>query len=84
MLTKLTLTIENDVIDRAKEYARGKNKSVSRIVEEYLNNVSQQDSRDVPLKNLKSPITDRLVGMFVDSGEDYKTLLDNARAERLR
>jgi hypothetical protein len=84
MLTKLTLTIEKDVIEKAKEYAHGKNKSVSRIVEEYLKNVSQQESRDVPLRDLKSPITDKLVGMFADGGEDYKTLLNNAREERLR
>lgn len=84
MLTKLTLTIEKDVVEKAKEYAHGKNKSVSRIVEEYLKNVSEQETRDVRLKDLKSPITDKLVGMFVDAGEDYKTLLDNARAERLR
>jgi hypothetical protein len=84
VLTKLTLTIDKDVIEKAKAYAQGKNKSVSRIVEEYLSNVSQQEVRDVPLKDLPSPITDKLVGMFADAGEDYKTLLDGARAERLR
>jgi len=84
MLTKLTLTIEKDVVEKAKEYAHGKNKSVSRIVEEYLKNVSQQAARDAQLKDLASPITDKLVGMFADTGEDYKTLLDHARAERLR
>ena len=84
MLTKLTLTIEKDVIEKAKEYAHGKNKSVSRIVEEYLKNVSEQKSRDVALKDLKSPITDKLVGMFADTGEDYKAMLENAKAERFR
>jgi len=84
MLTKLTLTIEKDVIERAKEYAHGKNKSVSRIVEEYLKNVSKADSRSLSPQELKSPITDSLVGMFTDTGEDYKTMLENARAERLR
>ncbi len=83
MLTKLTLTIEKEVIEKAKEYALGKNKSVSRIVEEYLKNVSQQDIRQVPLRDLPAPITDKLVGMFPDSGEDYQDLLDRAREERL-
>jgi len=83
MLTKLTLTIEKDVIERAKEYAQGKNKSVSRIVEEYLSNVSSGSSRAIPFRELKSPITDSLVGMFSDTGEDYKVMLENARAERL-
>ena len=84
MLTKLTLTIEKAVVERAKEYAQGKNKSVSRIVEEYLNNVSKAGSRVVPFNELKSPITDSLVGMFPDTGEDYREMLENARAERLK
>jgi len=84
MLTKLTLTIEKGVVERAKEYAQGRNKSISRMVEEYLKNVSDQASRVVPLKEMKSPITDKLVGMFVDSGEDYKVLLDEARSERFK
>lgn len=84
MLTKLTLTIEKGVVERAKEYAQGRNKSISRMVEDYLKNVSDQASRVVPLNEMKSPITDKLVGMFVDSGEDYKTLLDEARTERFR
>ena len=32
--------------------------------------------------NLKAPITESLVGMFEDSGKSYKTMLDEARAER--
>jgi hypothetical protein len=84
MLTKLTLTIEKDVIERAKQYAQGKNKSVSRIVQEYLNSVSKAGSRVVPFKDLKSPITDSLVGMFADTGEDYKVMLENARSERFK
>ena len=82
MLTKLTLTIEKDVIDQAKSYAHGKRKSVSRIVEEYLKNVSTQGSKAAPIAEMKSPITDSLVGMFKDSGKDYKTMLDEARSER--
>jgi len=84
MLTKLTLTIEKEVIERAKEYAQRKNKSVSRIVEEYLNNVSKASSRNVPLREIKAPITDSLVGMFADTGEDYKVMLESVRAERFK
>jgi len=36
MTTKLTLTIEDTVIDSAKKYARQKGKSLSDIVENYL------------------------------------------------
>ena len=82
MLAKLTLTVEKDVIDRAKEYAHGKNKSVSRIVQEYLSNISSGVRKQELLHDLKSPITDSLVGMFEDNGKDYKTMLEEARQER--
>ena len=36
MTTKLTLSLEKDVINQAKKFAREKNKSLSRIIEEYL------------------------------------------------
>jgi antitoxin component of RelBE/YafQ-DinJ toxin-antitoxin module len=81
MLTKLTLTIDKYVIEKAKEYAQQKNKSVSRIVEEYLKNISQNRNLAFDLE-LKSPITDSLVGMFEDNGKDYKTMLEEARSEK--
>jgi Family of unknown function (DUF6364) len=82
MLTKLTLTIEKDVIEKAKEYAQQKNKSVSRIVEDYLKNISQNRTTLAFDLELKSPITDSLVGMFEDNGQDYKTMLEEARSEK--
>jgi hypothetical protein len=82
MLTKLTLTIEKEVIEKAKEYAQQKNKSVSRIVEEYLKNISQNKTNLAFDLQLKSPITDSLVGMFEDNGKDYKTMLEEARSEK--
>ena len=37
MATKLTLSIEEQVIESAKEYAKKQGRSLSSIVEEYLN-----------------------------------------------
>lgn len=79
MLTKLTLTIEESIIAAAKKYARGKNKSVSRIVSEYLKNLS--DNAPVAY-SLPAPITESLAGSFEDPGKDYKTLLEEALAEK--
>jgi Family of unknown function (DUF6364) len=61
MLTKLTLTIEKEVVEKAKEYAQQKNKSVSRIVEEYLKNISQNRTNLAFDLELKSPITDKFL-----------------------
>lgn len=82
MLTKLTLTIDENIVERAKEFAQEKNKSVSRIVEEYLRNISTENTIVAYSKKLESPITDSLVGMFRDSGKDYKLMLEEERLEK--
>lgn len=82
MLTKLTLTIDKSIIEKAKNFAQEKNKSVSRIVEEYLRNILTGNERFSYSDRLKSPITDGLVGMFEDDGRDYKTLLEDALVDK--
>jgi len=84
MLTKLTLTIDQSVIEQAKEYAKQKNRSVSRIVEDYLKNISTNPEALSFQKNLYSPITDSISGMFQDSGKPYKDMLDEALQERFQ
>lgn len=37
MDTKLTLKLDNNVIERAKNYAKKKNTSLSQLIESYLN-----------------------------------------------
>ncbi len=82
MLTKLTLTIDDRVIDQAKRFARNKSKSVSRIVEEYLDNISDGKTHPEIAGKLNSPITDSLLGMFKDSGTDYKKMIEEAVLEK--
>lgn len=82
MLTKLTLTIDQSVVERAKEYAHKKNRSVSRIVEEYLENISMKND-SIPINGtIKSPITDSISGMFHDNGKAYKEILDEALQDK--
>jgi len=82
MATKLTLTIDKAIIKKAKNFAQEKNKSVSRIVEEYLNNISSSNTPKEFTNILYAPITDSLIGMFKDTGKDYKDLLNETRTER--
>jgi Family of unknown function (DUF6364) len=86
MLTKLTLTIESDVISRAKEYARSKHRSVSRLVEDYLKTVSDTENLKSPNPNLSGALTSSLAGMFRQDyqGQDYDKLLEDAISEDYR
>jgi hypothetical protein len=82
MVTKLTLTMDKDVIEKAKEYARGKNKSLSKLVEGYLKRLSTGDISFNPEVPIKSAFLDSMTGMFHDDGRDYKELKEEAVMER--
>ncbi len=45
MATKLTLSINEKVIEKAKEISRLKGKSLSKIVEEYLSAISNKETQ---------------------------------------
>ncbi|MBK8501988.1 MAG: hypothetical protein IPL46_07165 [Saprospiraceae bacterium] len=75
MNTKLTLTIEKEVIEEAKEYAKKKGQSLSNLVENYFKLLTKDD-RQVRPKKL-SPRVKRLRGILkVDKDFDYKSVLE--------
>ena len=43
MITKLTLTIEKSVIEKAKKYAKEKERSLSDIIENYLKAITEDE-----------------------------------------
>lgn len=74
MNTKLTLTIEKEVIKTAKEYAKEKGQSLSDLVENYLKLITS-DRREIHPEQL-SPRIQRLRGiMTIDDDFDYKKVL---------
>ncbi len=77
MNTKLTLTIEQEIIKRAKEYAKKKNRSLSDIIENYLKILTKEESQ--PKTEMRNPIVKSLRGSFKISKKDmdYKAELRN-------
>jgi len=76
MNTKLTLTIEQEIIERAKKYAKEKNRSLSDIIENYLKILTKEE-RKLEGNNLK-PIVKSLKGSFkMPENMDYKKELGN-------
>ena len=79
MTTKLTLTMEGEVIDSAKKYARQKGKSLSDIVENYLKSIS---THEVITGDL-SPKVARLKGVIkLPEDFDYKKEIGNALVKK--
>ena len=75
MTTKLTLTIEDTVIDSAKKYARQKGKSLSDIIENYLKTISTAEDNEPVL----SPKVAKLMGAVkLPDDFDYKQELAKA------
>ena len=70
MNSKLTLTIEESIIKKAKSYARSKGRSLSDIVENYLEMITSEH----PGPGIETtPIVDSLKGSFkATGGLDYK------------
>ena len=80
MNTKLTLTIEQMVITRAKKYARKKGRSLSDLVENYLKVISREEfTPEVEI----SPMIKSLRGSFKAPADlDYKKELSKALSEK--
>lgn len=74
MNTKLTLTIEKEVIEIAKKYAKEKGQSLSEIVENYFKFVTAD--RMKIKENRLSPKVRKLRGILkTDENFDYKRIL---------
>ena len=68
MDTKLTLKLDKSIIDKAKEYAKGKNISLSKMIEKYLQALTNKRNKGVKI----SPLVDSLIGVIKLQEKDYK------------
>ena len=70
MNTKLTLTIEEEIILRAKKYAKQNGRSLSAIIENYLKIITKEEPR---VKKEITPLVKSLKGSFkAPQNYDYK------------
>jgi len=69
MDTKLTLRLNENVIERAKIYAQNHQISLSRMVESYLDSVTEQKSGNIGI----TPLVESLSGVIeLPEGYDYR------------
>ena len=80
MNTKLTLTIEETVIKSAKKYAKGKGRSLSNLIENYLRAITKESgSEEIQL----TPIVKSLKGSFTAPKDfDYKKELTKKLSDK--
>ena len=56
MTTKLTLSVEKEVIERAKSFAKHSGRSLSELIEQYLDLITQENTTDEVSPRLKKLI----------------------------
>ncbi|WP_090081695.1 DUF6364 family protein [Halpernia frigidisoli] len=91
MTTKLTLTIEKDIIEKAKIYAKGTQRSLSEMVQKYLENLGKVEDKEElspQMKNLldkipKKSLVNELAGSLKMPKNFTDEELDNFRRDYL-
>ena len=69
MDTKLTLRLNENVIERAKIYARSHKISLSKMIESYLDSITKQKDKEISI----TPLVESLSGVIdLPSNFDYK------------
>jgi hemerythrin superfamily protein len=78
MNTKLTLTLEKEIIEQAKKYASDKGRSLSEMVENYFKYITE--SKNESEKDQLSPRIKKLRGVLkTDTTLNYRDILDEAK-----
>lgn len=78
MDTKLTLKLDKHVIERAKEYAASHKRSLSRVIESYLQSLVMSDDSSKMEEIQISPFVKSLSsGISIPANLDYKTEYSN-------
>ena len=69
METKLTLSMDKEVIEEAKKYARKKNTSLSKLVKSYLQSITRNKAeKDTEI----TPLVKSLSGILTEENLNYK------------
>ncbi len=83
METKLTLRLNDNVIQRAKTYAQSHKISLSKMIESYLDSITKQ--KDEKQKMPITPLVESLTGVIdLPAGFDYKEEYRNYLEEKYK
>lgn len=74
MDSKLTLKLNENVIERAKKYASSKKVSLSRLIENYLDSITREQNDDFEISPFVKSISS---GKSVPVDLDWKALRDD-------
>ncbi len=85
MDVKLTLKLDKQVIDKAKDYASSQKRSLSRLIESYLKSITDTDKTEIKDDIKISPFVKSLqTGVKIPADFDYKEAYGDYLAEKYK
>ena len=76
MSSKLTLSINESVVRRAKQYARAHGKSLSKVIEQYLSYVTQDELPPTDVTEEVARLSDALPASLTEGDLKYEYLAE--------
>jgi len=76
MTTKLTLTVEKSIIERAKIYAKNTGRSLSELIENYLEAITEDNSNQKTSPKLKKIIGAVTLPKDFDEEKELRSYLE--------
>lgn len=72
MDVKLTLSLDKEIIEKAKSYAKNEQTSLSRMVENYFSFLVRDETPSYGKEKSDTPISDSLLGIAaLEEGEEF-------------
>ncbi len=76
MTTKLTLTVEKSIIEKAKSYASHTGRSLSELIENYLKTITQENNTETASPKLKKIIGSVKLPKNFDEEKELRSYLE--------
>ncbi len=77
MVTKLTLTVEKAIIERAKSYAKNTGRSLSELIESYLETLTDENTESELSPKLKNLVGSVTLPEDFDESKELRSAIEN-------
>jgi hypothetical protein len=81
MTRKLTLSINEKTIQKAKRISRRRGKSISKMVEEYLNNIVEKENKSDPIEEIMEIMKKHTSKVPLPADGNYNKMVNEWRYE---
>lgn len=81
MTTKLTLSVNEETVQRARRISKKRGKSISKMFEEYVNSIAEKEADANPLEAILKIMREHKSAVPLPADGDYKKMVNDWRYE---